>query len=460
MSGSAAPARSRPGARLLAVVLALAVLVACGSGNRPKAAPPTGTYYTADGDRGYDVGHYDLRIRYTPARPEIAATDAHRGHRDPAAPPDRAGSGRPDRRRGHRRRPTGGGLPERRCAHAPARPADRDRRRHCGSPCATTGCRIRSRIRPSPPGPTPDRSGGTGPAPATCTWSASRAARAAGSRPTTGRPTRPRTRSVSTSRTASRGRANGHLVPTAVPRGRRTWHWEMDHPMAQLPRDGGDRPDARGTAPPARPESRCAASSPTRSLGGRCAASRRRARCSITSRRCTARTRSASTGRSPSTRTWGMRWRPRPWRSSGATCSEPTSTARARRGPRAGPPVVRGFGGDPPLVRHLAQRRVRRVLAVPVDGPRAGRLRSRPDDGEAPRPSAARARADPGPWSQKDLLEGSVRAGRARPARAPSHRGRRRRSSGSCERGPQNTATPPRRPRSSSRSPRRSRAGP
>ncbi len=237
----ARPAARGPLGALGALGLTLLLgLTACSSARSSGTSRPGGptsptthprASFTTAGDPGYDVGHYDLRLGYSPAHPDITATariDATATHVLRTIRLDLVGlsvdratvDGRPATvRRAH-------GVLHVRPAHPlPAGRAFRIEVRYHGVP----------RALPDPTEPTSAARGSIG-------WNRTRdgnvyvVSEPDGARswfPCDDRPADKATFSIRVDVpdrvTAA---ANGHLVPTGVHAGRRTWHWEMGHPMA------------------------------------------------------------------------------------------------------------------------------------------------------------------------------------------------------------------------------------
>ena len=329
---SPAPARVAGRARFAALGLAVLVGVAAcsstGSSGTPRSTPPTtrpGAYYAAAGGRGYDVGHYDLRLRYTPTHAAITATariDATATRALRTIRLDLVGltvdGVRVDGRRATARR-SDGVLGVRPAHPLTAGQAFRVEVRYHGVPRAL-------------PDPTEPGSGAEG----SIGWNRTRgrerlrrqrARRGAhlvpGQRPTgrQGDVLHPRRRAH-----ACDGRGQRAPRPDRGPRRPAELALGDGPPDGHLPRDRRRGPDARGDRGQPR-------RGPAAQLRPRLALPARRARLRADGRDArllrvasSGRTRSGSTARSPSTGTSGTRSRPRRSPCSPATCSAPTPT--------------------------------------------------------------------------------------------------------------------------------------
>ena len=401
-------------------------------------------FFPQAGNGGYDVRHYSLDLDYDPPRRTLDGTA-----RDPRARRRRTstrfdldlrdffdGLARDGRRAPGRafqqRRP---GAADHAAAEARTRAAP-----------YTVERRLRRRAR-GRRRPRRARSRAGSRRPTAPSWSTSRRARRAGSRPTTTRATRRRTTSRSRCPRGTPRSATAAARPSATTAGKTTWRWREDSPMATYLATATNGDFDLSTA---RPRTACR-STTRRSTAARPRAQKATAtpRAARSSRQIIAvlhqtlgpypfdERRRDRRRRAPTSATRSSR---RPSRCTTGVPSEVDARARARA------PVVRRQRDADGVARHLAQRGLRDLVGVAVAASAPAGRRRRPGSTRRYATPAERRRSGQSPPARpgrpRDLFAGAgLRPRRDDAAGAPRQGRRRRRSSRSCARGTPRTAT-------------------
>ena len=211
-----------PGALAAAsLLLAIPASAADFSPGAPGIGDP---YYPAYGNGGYDVSHYDLRLKYQPATDELEGTATLAGHRH-AGPVALQPGLRAGRQRGAGQRREGG-VHDLRRARAGDHPDDAagQGRRRSPSSCATAGVpSVEAGVRLHQPGTAPRTAGSRRTSPRRP---------GGGSRATTTRSTRRPTTSPSPSRTARRPSPTARSSRRVRRLGWTRYNWRSNKPQA------------------------------------------------------------------------------------------------------------------------------------------------------------------------------------------------------------------------------------